>query len=106
MIRPLSIALWIFFATFAWIALVAAALRGIVWHDRNRAISVLRSVPDWLAFDIIFYGLFGVGSLAVMALVAFFALRGKLPGTRKRSPRDKVPSGFPVIPSPMPDEKK
>jgi hypothetical protein len=56
-------------------------LRFVVWFYPSVPVWI-RSYPG-LMFNFMLYGLFGVGSLAVVAMTLTLGILGKLPGTRK-----------------------
>lgn len=90
-LRILAIALWTFGAMWVWPALLLLGLRELV--HRHITISWLRSAPPWLdAF--VFYGLFGVVTVLITAVVLIQGVRGRLPGTAKS--RRELSRGFPI----------
>jgi hypothetical protein len=94
--RTIFIILWTVVGFFLWPTLLYAALRFIVYGQRNYGWAPLsRWLAGW-ADVVVIYGMFGLGTLVAAGGLLVLGLRGRLPGTRTSIAPSK---GFPLTPS-------
>jgi|SRR3954452_19637189 len=93
--RTIFIIFWIAAGFFVWPILLYELLRFIVYGQRNYGWpSLSRWLPGWADLFLI-YGMFGLVTITLAGAMLVLGMRGRLPGTRKRT---RQAQGFPVTP--------